>query len=101
VLKRWRDMVETELPALVPLFPITSFEPGSKCPHHGRIKRGSRFVCMCCHQSGLDHLAMPGRIREPEAGRTEDEIKADARKQKTKKAGVRRVTVNVDHPNLN
>jgi hypothetical protein len=101
MLKRWRDMVETELPALVPLFPITSFEPGSRCPHHGRIKRGSRFVCMCCHQSGLDHLAMPGRIDRTPEGRSEAEITADAHKQKTRKAGVRRVTVNVDSPNLN
>jgi hypothetical protein len=101
MLKRWRDMVETELPALVPLFPITSFEPGSRCPHHGRIKRGSRFVCMVCHQSGLDHLAMPGRIDRTPEGRSEAEITADAHKQKTRKAGVRRVTVNVDSPNLN
>jgi hypothetical protein len=42
-------------PALEPLFPVDSFTPDSACPHHGPIKRGSIFVCMVCHQSGLDN----------------------------------------------
>ena len=51
--KRWADWrspgpVPHE-PALEPLFPITSFVPGSPCPHHGPIKDGSGFICMCCH----------------------------------------------------
>jgi hypothetical protein len=27
---------------------------GSRCPHRGPIPRGSMFVCMICHQSGMD-----------------------------------------------
>lgn len=47
-------------PILEPLFPIASFTPGSRCPHKKRIRRGSAFVCMVCHQSGKDHLPLPG-----------------------------------------
>lgn len=39
---------------LVPLFPITSFVPKSKCPHHGPIRSGSVFCCMVCSGSGVD-----------------------------------------------
>jgi hypothetical protein len=67
---------ESHEPRLVPLFPIGSFdrqrtrrdhrnEDGrslivessvpSPCGHKGRIRKGSRLVCMVCHQSGLDH----------------------------------------------
>jgi len=42
------------VPVLIPLFPATSFVPGSPCPHHGPIPPGSDFVCMRCHQSGRD-----------------------------------------------
>ena len=41
-------------PGTVPLFPVTSYTPGSACPHHGPIGPGSRLCCMVCHQSGLD-----------------------------------------------
>jgi hypothetical protein len=39
---------------LVPLFPVGSFTPHSKCAHHGPIERGSVFCCMVCHASGQD-----------------------------------------------
>jgi hypothetical protein len=42
-------------PHLEPMFPVTQFEPGSTCSHHGPIRRGSSFVCMVCHKSGMDH----------------------------------------------
>lgn len=45
-------------PTLHPLSPITALTPLSECPHHGPIRRGSHLVCMVCHQSGLDHLAL-------------------------------------------
>ncbi|AMV37348.1 helix-turn-helix domain-containing protein [Planctomyces sp. SH-PL62] len=55
---------------LVPLFPIDSFTPASKCPHHGPIKPGSLFCCMVCSKSGIDdHPAMkrdPGTDPKPE-----------------------------------
>ncbi len=41
-------------PRLVPLFPVGSYTPQSKCPHHGPIERGSVFCCMVCHASGQD-----------------------------------------------
>ncbi len=49
-------------PKLVPLFPVLGFTPLDSCPHFGRIRRGSVFVCMVCHQSGMDHLDLPGWI---------------------------------------
>jgi hypothetical protein len=41
-----------------PLFPITSFVPDSKCPHHGPIREGSVFECMCCSRGGRDKSPM-------------------------------------------
>lgn len=79
-------LFESDFPDFVPLFPINAFEPTSRCPHHGRIRRGSRLVCMCCHQSGLDHLPLPGRIDVAASSRTEAEIKADALAQMRGKA---------------
>jgi hypothetical protein len=54
--KRWEDWVEPEftVPKLVPVFPINSFTPESECSHKRRVRSGSRFVCMVCHQSGFD-----------------------------------------------
>lgn len=68
-LRRARDEAERIMNAppppqpswleLVPLFPITSLVPASKCPHHGPIRPGSLFCCMVCHQSGRDdHRAL-------------------------------------------
>lgn len=39
----------------VPLFPLDSFTKESGCPHRGPLPVGSKFVCMVCHQSGMDH----------------------------------------------
>ncbi len=41
-------------PQLVPLFPIGSYTPTSRCAHRGLIERGSCFCCMICHASGQD-----------------------------------------------
>lgn len=43
-----------QAPRLVPLFPIGSYTPHSKCAHSGPIERGSVFCCMVCHTSGQD-----------------------------------------------
>jgi hypothetical protein len=43
------------LPKLVPLFPLGSFTPESRCPHHAPIERGSVLCCMICHSSGQDN----------------------------------------------
>jgi hypothetical protein len=104
-VRHWNDWIPPDKsgPKLTPIFGCNPFGADTRCDHvhHGPIPRGSRCCCMVCHQSGLDHIALPGRIDTAGAIRSEAEIRADARKQKTKKAGVRRVTVNVDHPNLN
>jgi hypothetical protein len=42
-------------PRLVPIAPLTPLTPLSTCPHRVAIKRGSCFVCLVCHQSGMDH----------------------------------------------
>lgn len=46
----------------MPMFPIEALMgdlvgDGSRCPHRGLIPKGSVFVCMICHQSGMDHMA--------------------------------------------
>ena len=58
---------------LEPLFPITSFVPGSTCPHHGPIKRTSVFCCMICHATGRDD--------HPEFAATPDDPTPDANPQ--------------------
>lgn len=50
-------------PQLVPLFPVSPFVPGSICPHHGPIRKGSVFCCMVCSQSGKDDH--PALQRDP------------------------------------
>lgn len=42
------------VPRLEPLFPIGGFSPAAACGHKKRIKRGSSFICMVCHQSGWE-----------------------------------------------
>jgi len=56
---------------MVPLFPIEALSyEGSRCPHRGPIRRDSVFVCMICHQSGMDHRPAlkidPARAPKPE-----------------------------------
>jgi hypothetical protein len=43
-------------PDLEPLFPILYLTPRSICPHRGPLRRGTRFVCVVCYQSGMDYL---------------------------------------------
>lgn len=52
-----------EPPRLVPLFPISSFTPGSECGHRGPVRAGSVLCCMVCHASGIDDH--PGLRRDP------------------------------------
>lgn len=57
---------------LVPLFPIGSFTPASKCRHRGPIQAGSLDCCMVCSASGVDdHPALKRDSRtdpRPESG---------------------------------
>lgn len=39
---------------MIPLFPIEALSTESTCSHRGPIRAGSMFVCMICHQSGMD-----------------------------------------------
>lgn len=72
-------------PKLVPLFPITTFVPGSVCPHGyweiyndgeriWRLSRkppkGTSLVCMVCHKSGKD--GHPGLKRDRTTDPTPD-----------------------------
>ena len=41
-------------PRLEPLFPVVGLIPSSPCAHKWRIRLGSVFICMVCHQSGQD-----------------------------------------------
>jgi hypothetical protein len=51
-----------QAPRLVPLFPIGSYTPQSRCAHSGPIERGSVLCCMVCHTSGQDdHPALQYR----------------------------------------
>lgn len=52
----WRNWVEPDWSPrdAVPLFPASPLVPTSGCPHHRPIRKGSVFVCMVCHQSGMD-----------------------------------------------
>jgi hypothetical protein len=57
-------------PDLTPHFPIAAFsrvqiehdgqggwrETPVRCPHKRRYRKGTPFVCMVCHKSGMDHL---------------------------------------------
>jgi len=51
---RWSDFDIMLGHAFVPLFPVDSFTPASKCPHKGPLDADSAFVCMVCHASGVD-----------------------------------------------
>lgn len=60
------EHAETPIPwwlELVPLFPIGSFTPGSKCRHRGPIQAGSLDCCMVCSASGVDDH--PALKRDP------------------------------------
>jgi hypothetical protein len=50
-----RSRAAHECPKLMPIFPVESYMPRSRCPHYGPIPRGSVLCCMVCHQSGQDH----------------------------------------------
>jgi hypothetical protein len=76
-------------PRLIPMFPITSFWPGSQCGHYRMIPMGSLFCCMVCHRSGIEgHPALqrdPREDPEPEPKPTAPPRKKPAvltRKQK-------------------
>lgn len=51
----------------VPLFPVGSFTPKSRCPHRGKIRVGSTLVCMVCHASSISnkHPAMQPSPDDP------------------------------------
>lgn len=63
--RRWAGWTEPDQSPrdAVPLFPIPSFVPDSACPHRGPIQEGSQFVCMKCHDYGLN--AHPMLTRDP------------------------------------
>lgn len=71
---------------LIPLFPVTSFTPHSKCPHNGPIPRGSAFVCAVCHQAGKDGTpALPVDVKRlPDDPRPPEPKPKPAAKSKTK-----------------
>lgn len=77
-------------PRLEPLFPIPAFGKDAMCPHKRKIRRGSIFVCMVCHESGLDHLAILKRDSrtdpKPEAAVETKPGAKQTRKQKRAKA---------------
>lgn len=56
VATHWANWKASDLrvPKLVPLFPIGGFSPSSVCGHRKKLKRGSSFICMVCHQSGWE-----------------------------------------------
>jgi hypothetical protein len=54
---------EARPPRLLPLFPVGSYTPHSKCAHNSSIRYGSRFCCMVCHRSGMD--GHPALQRDP------------------------------------
>lgn len=50
-----------EVTHLEPLFPLWYLTPDSTCNHsRERIRKGSIWCCMVCHQSGQDHRPMAG-----------------------------------------
>lgn len=64
------DLVKVPSPSpttrLIPLFPITSFTPQSKCPHKRPLSPDSDFVCMVCYQAGKDGTpALPRNVKPP------------------------------------
>jgi hypothetical protein len=82
MLTRHAKLLETEQITLEPLFPITTFTPHSSCPHCGRIRQGSRFVCMVCHQSGQDHRLPTVSRRTADLENAADRIADRARLQR-------------------
>lgn len=56
VATHWANWKASDLrvPRLEPLFPIGGFFPSSPCGHRKKLKRGSSFICMVCHQSGWE-----------------------------------------------
>lgn len=73
-------------PRLEPLAPLTPLTPLSACPHRGPLRKGSVFVCLVCHQSGMDHLKYfrphpddPKPDKKPAAKR---KVKPKTRKEK-------------------
>jgi hypothetical protein len=75
---------------MVPMFPIKALDDQSVCPHNGPIARGSRFVCMICHASGMD--AHPALRRDaatepkPEAKPERTTIKLSRRQKRARTA---------------
>lgn len=102
--KRQRDAVATSEPPvvrqpawvreMVPMFPVEALMgdfigEGSRCPHRGPIKSGSKFVCMICHQSGQDaHPALqrnPATDPKPEPKPAPVPAAKESRKQRRKR----------------
>lgn len=90
---------------LVPLFPVGSLTPTSKCPHSGPLQTGSLLCCMVCSASGMDeHASMkrdpetdpqpePNRPAEPIATQATDAIPAveTRRQRRARKFADRRI----------
>ncbi|MDE2100510.1 MAG: hypothetical protein KGL39_24920 [Patescibacteria group bacterium] len=71
-----------QAPKLVPMFPLDSLTPSSKCPHRRKIRKGSRLVCMICHESGLDgHKALKRHPRTDPAPEPKEKPKKKTRKE--------------------
>jgi len=79
--KRTGERSAVRPPVLVPLFPVAAYTPNATCAHHGPIRRGSRFCCMVCHQSGMDDhpslVLRPGDLPAPEPKRKPEPAAAD------------------------
>jgi hypothetical protein len=65
---RWADWVEPSARPthLDPLFPIDAFTPDSACPHRGKIRGGSSFCCMCCHEVNKSKAVLISLAAAPE-----------------------------------
>jgi hypothetical protein len=96
MLPRHLKLLGTEQITLEPLFPITPFCPHSSCPHCGKIRHGSRFCCMVCHQSGQDHRLPTVSRRRADLEDSADRIASRARLQRLREKP-RKVTYSERH----
>jgi hypothetical protein len=98
VLTRHAKLLADEDVKLEPLFPVQVLTPYSACPHHGRIKIGSRFCCMVCHQSGQDHRIPQANRRRADLENSAEVISSRARLQRLREKP-RKVTYSERHEN--